>query len=120
MVILLTVYMKIRIMSNKTLRDKVYTGDRMKELKSIYKVIPHELEEVDFGYIRLKLKKYLDENGITRNHLADMCGTKFQTVDRYYKSERMEKISMSLLAKMCYVLDCRADELIEYVPPGAT
>lgn len=85
----------------------------MHELKSVY-LLQNQVQEVNFGYIRLKLKTYLDERGITRNQLAVKSGIKYQTIDKYYKSKTVERLDLVLLAKICYVLDCKVCDLLEY------
>lgn len=68
----------------------------------------------DFGAVKLTLKSYLDDKGITRNQLATYSGIKYQTVDRYYRSEKVERVDLTLLAKMCYVLNCDIGDLLKY------
>lgn len=91
---------------------------KMLELKSVFKTNPEAREEVDFGKIRLTLKQYLDKNQITRNQLSSMTGIKFQTIDRYYKTEFPEKVDCVLLSKMCYSLSCSLEDIIAYEKPN--
>lgn len=85
----------------------------MKELRSI-PILPNELQEVEFGYIKLKLKSYLDSHNITRNALSKKTGVKYQTIDKYYKSITVDRADLTLLAKICYVLKCEIIDLLEY------
>lgn len=89
----------------------------MVELKSIFKTMPEIREEIEYGQIRLKLKEYLDRNNINRNQVSTAIGVKFQTIDRYYKTEFPEKVDCLLLAKICYALDCSLDDIMEYTKP---
>ena len=68
-------------------------------------------------YIRVKLAEVLDSRGITRNRLATLTGAKYAIIDRYYKAEQIEMVDLNLFAKICYVLDCKIEDLLEYIPP---
>lgn len=89
----------------------------MKTLKSVYKNPDEEKEEIDFGHINIILDQYLIKNRLTRNKLAKQCGTEFQTIDKYFKNKQKNMIDIILFAKICFVLDCDLNEIIEYCPP---
>ena len=84
----------------------------MCELKGI---ITYHTEE--YGNIRVKLAEVLDSRGITRNRLATLTGAKYAIIDRYYKAEQIEMVDLNLFAKICYVLDCKIEDLLEYTAP---
>ena len=46
-----------------------------------------------------------------------MTGVQYSIIDRYYKGKRIERADLDFLAKVCYVLDCRVEELLEYQKP---
>ena len=85
----------------------------MDDFKSVVKQSTYK---VDYGQIHLKLPEILQEHGLTRNRLASLTGVKYEIIDRYYK-ERIERVDMDLLAKICYVLNCQISDLLEYFPP---
>lgn len=68
----------------------------------------------DYGQIRLKLKEQLDARGMTRNHLARRIDTRFEVVDKWY-SGQVEKLDADILARICFVLECRVEDIIEYI-----
>ena len=39
-------------------------------------------------------------------------------IDRYYKNEVVSMVDMDFLAKVCYVLDCRVEDVLEYEKPA--
>lgn len=84
----------------------------MAEFKSIISYKTHE-----YGEIRLKLKERMDEKGLTRNGLRTLTGIKYDVIDRYYKAERVELVDLDFLAKVCFVLDCKVEDLLEYQKP---
>lgn len=84
----------------------------MDEIKSI--VTYHTGE---YGKVIVKLAKVIDSRGITRNRLSTLTGVQYSIVDRYYKGRRIELVDLDFLAKVCYVLDCRVEDLLEYQKP---
>ena len=84
----------------------------MDGLKSI---IQYQTEE--YGHINVKLAEIMDRRGITRNRLRTLTGTKYEVIDRYYKGVNMEMVDLNFLAKVCYVLGCEVNDLLEYQHP---
>lgn len=76
-----------------------------------------DMQEIDFGYIELTLKELLEQKSCTRNQLSVNTGIKYQTIDRYYKGVDVERVDLTLLSKICYVLECDLSDVIKYVPP---
>ena len=85
----------------------------MDEMKS---VIQHVTYEVDYGKIHTKLSEIINKRGITRNQLSTLTGVKYAVIDRYYKN-KVERVDLDLLAKVCFVLNCQIGDLLEYQPP---
>lgn len=79
-------------------------------------IIHYQTEE--YGTIKIKLAEFLKVRGITRNRLRTLTGVKYDVIDRYYKGERVERVDLDVLAKLCYVLDCEISDLLEYQQPG--
>ena len=75
------------------------------------------LETKDFGQVRLKFAEYIDNMGITRNKVSDLSGIKYSIVDRYYKNNNVERVDLEILAKICCVLQCSLEDILEYMPP---
>ncbi len=67
----------------------------------------------EYGSIHLRLRELMDERGINRNQMARRIGVRFEVVDKWYHDE-VEKLDMDVLARMCFVLDCKAGDLLEY------
>ena len=42
----------------------------------------------------------------------------YDVIDRYYKNEVVSMVDMDFLAKVCYVLDCRVEDVLEYEKPA--
>lgn len=70
----------------------------------------------DCGEIRLRLKEILEERDISLNQLsfrAEMQRTQL----RNYRDNKIQRLDIDILKRLCYVLDCDFDELVEYIPP---
>ena len=50
------------------------------------------------------------------NAVARAIDTRFEVVNKWYNGS-VEKIDADILARLCYVLNCEAGDLIKYVPP---
>ena len=85
--------------------------------KVIQQVISYEV--VDYGRIRVKLAEMLDSRNITRNCLRSLTGANYEVITRYYKADqkRVDMVDLDFFAKVCYALDCKLEDLLEYVPP---
>lgn len=66
-----------------------------------------------YGSIHVKLKKTMEDRGLTRNALARAVNTRFEVIDRWCEG-KIEKIDADILARLCYVLDCKIEDLLEY------
>lgn len=67
----------------------------------------------DYGKIKLHLKKLMVEKGMNRNSLAKAANTRFEVIDKWCEN-KVEKLDMDVLARICFVLDCKVSDLIEY------
>ena len=83
----------------------------MDDLKSI---VSYQTQE--YGQVRVKLAELLDRKGITRNRLRTLTGVKSEGIDRYYKAQNIEMVDLDFLAKVCFTLNCKIDDLLEYRP----
>lgn len=73
------------------------------------------IEYVNFGHIKIKLDKIMKQKDITTYELSNKANLKFQTVQNLRNSGKVSRINFDVLAKLCYVLQCKVEDLIEYV-----
>ena len=69
----------------------------------------------DYGEIRIHLKEILEERDISLNQLsfrAEMQRTQL----RIYRDNKIQRLDIDILKRLCYVLDCDLHDLIEYIP----
>ena len=69
-----------------------------------------------YGKIQKHLADILKERNISLNQLsfrAEMQRTQL----RNYRDNKIQRLDIDILLRLCYVLDCDLYELIEYIPP---
>lgn len=71
---------------------------------------------VDYGYIEFNIKNIMNKRGISVNQLVRRTGLHHNVVKRYYNGEN-QKYDSDVLAKLCYVLNCKLSDIIYYVKP---
>ena len=79
-------------------------------MQNIMYIIPQ------YGHIEIHLKEIMEKQNLTRNAVARAIDTRFEVVNKWYNGS-VEKIDADILARLCYVLDCDAGDLIKYIPP---
>lgn len=67
----------------------------------------------EYGKVRIKLRSVIEKNNITRYQLSKMTSTRFEVVNKWYNGE-VERIDSDVLARFCFVLNCKVEDLIEY------
>ena len=67
----------------------------------------------EYGKIELKLKEQLAKRQMTRGELARAINARFEVVNKWY-SGQVERLDTDILARMCFVLQCEVQDLIEY------
>ena len=71
------------------------------------------MKDVDYGYVRLKLKDVMEEQKISINKLA--CRAEMQRTQlKAYMNNEIQRVDLAVMARL-YVLDCKLSDLIEYV-----
>lgn len=63
--------------------------------------------------ILVKLSELLGKHKMTRKRLADLIGARPNTIGDIY-DERIKKIDLAMLSKMCEVFGCGVAEILEY------
>ena len=71
------------------------------------------LWDTKYGVIHCNLKNVLKKMDISLYQLERITGIKYDVLKRYYDDVIM-KYDANILAKLCYSLRCRIDELLQY------
>lgn len=68
------------------------------------------------GTIHIKLDELLQKSGISKNklsHRAEMQRTQINN----YCNNKISRLDIDVLARICQVFNCEISDLLEYVPP---
>lgn len=71
------------------------------------------MQELEFGEIDIKLDDLLNERNISTYELSTKSNIRFQTIQSL-RENKSTRIDLNVLAKLCYALNCRVEDLIEY------
>ena len=69
-----------------------------------------------YGTIKIHLEELIKEAGISKNklsHRAEMQRTQINN----YCNNTVTRLDIDVLARLCTVLGCSIDELLEFIPP---
>lgn len=70
---------------------------------------------MNHGKIVIHLSELIDKSGMSKNRIAHLA-TMERTQLNNYCSNRVARVDLDVLARICSVLDCTIGELLEYVP----
>lgn len=86
----------------------------MKRKENPLRQLPEDSNNL--GEIKIKLESILEERNISMNQLsfrAEMQRTQL----RNYRDNKIQRLDIDILLRLCYVLECDLTDLIEYIPP---
>lgn len=68
------------------------------------------------GEIKIHLNELIEQRGVSLNQLS--FRTEMQRSQlRNYRDNKIQRLDIDILRRLCYVLECDLTELIEYIPP---
>lgn len=71
----------------------------------------------DYGKVELRLKELMEARGVSRNQLAKLINVRFEVVNKWFGGQ-VEKMDLDVLARICYALDCRVEDVLAYRAGG--
>jgi putative transcriptional regulator len=77
--------------------------------------LPTDMQH-ECGEIRINLAEIMEQRNVSMNQLsfrAEMQRTQL----RNYRDNKIQRLDIDILRRLCYVLDCDLHDLIEYIPP---
>ena len=74
------------------------------------------MRDEDFGTIRIKLEEVIQQSSLSKNKVAQLSQTQRGQLNHYCKGD-IQRIDLAILSSLCYALDCRVEDVLEYIPP---
>ena len=74
------------------------------------------MRDIDYGTVRIKLNELIEQQGISKNRLAHRAEMQRTQLIQYCNGE-VTRLDTAVLARLCCALDCKVEDLLEYVPP---
>jgi len=68
----------------------------------------------DFGKVVFKIDQVLENKNISKNKLEKEARLQ-RTQLNSYCNNKVKRIDLETIAKICHVLDCRIEDIMEYV-----
>lgn len=77
------------------------------------------MKDIEFGVVKLKLDEVMEQQGISINKLAFRSEMQ-RTQLKAYRDNKVQRVDLAVLARLCYALDCDLHDLLEYTPSANT
>ncbi len=69
-----------------------------------------------YGTIHIKLDGLIKEKGISKNKLSHRAEMQRSQINNYCNN-KITRLDIDVLARICTVLDCDIGDLLEFIPP---
>lgn len=70
----------------------------------------------EYGTVRIKLNELIEQAGISKNKLSHKAEMQRSQINNYCNN-RITRLDIDVLARICTVLNCSISDLLEFVPP---
>ena len=74
------------------------------------------MEDRIYGTIRIKLDEMIEKQNISKNKLAHRAEMQRTQLNQFCKGTGT-RLETAVLARLCCALNCKIENLLEYVPP---
>lgn len=69
-----------------------------------------------YGHMEIHLARLIEEKGISKNKLSQRAEMQ-RTQLNHYCNGTVTRLDVDVLARLCTVLDCKIEDLLEFIPP---
>lgn len=76
------------------------------------------VELKNYGKVEIKLRSIMDKKHISIYQMSKLTSLKHSTVKSYYNNCPITRVDLDVLSKLCYVLDCKIEDILEYKYPN--
>ena len=70
----------------------------------------------EYGSIKIKLDELIKKSGMSKNKLSHRAEMQRTQINNYCKN-KITRLDTDVLARICTVLECRIEDVLEFVPP---
>lgn len=70
----------------------------------------------EYGTIHIKLDALIKKAGISKNKLSHRAEMQRTQINHYCNND-ITRLDIDVLARICTVLDCKIEDLLEFIPP---
>ena len=74
------------------------------------------MEDRNYGTIRIKLDEMIEKQNISKNKLAHRAEMQRTQLNQFCKGT-VTRLDTAVLDRLCCALNCKIENLLEYVPP---
>lgn len=70
---------------------------------------------MEYGTIKIKLDELIENRGISKNKLSHKAEMQRSQINNYCNN-KITRLDIDVLARICTVLECSVSDLLEFVP----
>ena len=67
----------------------------------------------NYGKVEIKLKELMEDQNISINKLSQASQMQRYQLKKYMNN-KVQRIDLQVLARLCYVLECNIEDILEY------
>lgn len=71
---------------------------------------------MDYGTVRIRLEELIKREGISKNKLSHKAEMQRSQINNYCNN-RISRLDIDVLARICTVFNCHIGDLLEFIPP---
>lgn len=70
----------------------------------------------NYGTIRINIAQLLEKSGMSKNKLCHRAELQHTQLNNLCKN-KTTRLDTDVLARICFAMNCKIEDLLEYVPP---
>ena len=74
------------------------------------------MENRVYGRIEITLSEAIRKKGISKNRLEYLSETQRSLINKYCNGN-VQRLDLTVLARLCTVLECQMSDILRFVPP---
>lgn len=74
------------------------------------------MEDSQFGNVKITIDEVLKKKGISKNKLMNRAEMQRTQLNNYC-NQKIQRLDLSVISKICYVLKCDISDILKYFPP---